>query len=103
MLPSILPSTCSRPLNCTSPRIWVPLAINDVVSVLVRGSLLLLLNIGDLRCGQRLGPGEILFRAAHLAAGIGFHADAVGLEPMGQHQRALELLEILERKRQPLA
>src|SRR5579885_891386 len=102
--PSILPSMCSRPVNRMSPRISVPAAISVVVSAPGRASARLVLNIGNLRgvgagLGERVGPGEFLLGATHVAAGVGLDPDAIGREAFRQHQGAAHLLEVLERER----
>src|SRR5579859_6254486 len=98
--PSTRPSTCRRPLNWMSPWISVPAAISVVTSGAARLSLRLLLNIGNLLCVQRIGPREILLGPPHLAPRVRLDAHPARIQAGGQHHGRLNLLEILERKRQ---
>src|SRR5689334_20901114 len=79
----------------------VPAAISVVASGAGRASFLLLLNIRELLRSKRVVPGEFLIDATDVAAGFGFDTDTVGGEVLRQHHGAGDLLEILERKRQP--
>src|ERR1700754_4847895 len=95
--PSTTPSRCNVPLNCTSPRMVRPRAIRLVAAAPTEGVWFfrLLLNMVDLVVSGGVGPGD---RSGDrlIAVGTGDDAQAGRLEPGGQGEAPLDLLEILE-------
>src|SRR5690606_25141499 len=92
--PSTAPSMCKPPLNSMSPRIVVPSAIRVVIADIERLLRFSLPNIVFLLGLGRVIPRKILVTATAVALGHG--TDAIRFKPVGQHDGALNLLEILE-------
>src|SRR5690606_34969048 len=93
--PSIAPSRCRPPSNCTSPLITVPSAINVVFAATdLPLRFFSLPNIGSLLDLDRGFPGELLLDPRPVAVEADAHA--VGFEPGRQHDGTADPLEILE-------